>query len=127
MTIPRIIVNTIKEKFIYVTITSLLLIVAVSYHYCYIAEHNILSFQQGKYTVTAKCKSSDMFTFTPYIDVKIKNLDIMTTAVNSGYDSLKDCMRSGVKSVQIDENERKVQILTEGDKIKEINLIYSPR
>ncbi len=100
---------------------------SVFYYHCYVAEHNILSVQQGKFIITAKCKASDVFTFTPYISIKIKNFDVLTTAVNSGYDTLKDCMRSGVKSVKIVDSERKVQILTEDNKIKEIDLIYSPR
>lgn len=127
MIIFDVITKLIKEKVIYISLTAVLILVSIFYYHCYVVEHIIFSDQQGKFTIISKCKAISVFTFTPYVSVRIKNFEVLTTAVNEGYDTLGDCMNSGIKRVEMQNDEKKIQIYTEDGKIKEIEIIYKPR
>mgnify|MGYP000359591482 CR=1 FL=1 len=109
----------------------LLLFIVGAYYYCYRMEHVIFTVEQGSlvkpnvFSITSKCKSISTFTVTPYISIKLNSIEILNSALNSGYDTIKDCKTSSVRHVEILEAEKKVIIYMKNGQIQEINLFFS--
>lgn len=127
----RPILNDSTKSCILIPAFILLCIIAIFYSYCFVIEHEILSikqnasFENDKFTITAICRPVDAFTSAPYVSIKLNDFEVVTTAVNAGYDFTSDCLQSSIKDVQLIEDERKVKIYMKDGQIKEIPIIYN--
>ncbi len=127
----KLMTGDLLKSYIFIPIFVLVCMVAFFYGYCFVAEHEILSVKQQsstegfEYTITATCRPISIGTSTPYVSVKLNDFEIVTTAVNSGYDFTTDCLNSSVKDVQLIEAERKVKIYMKNGHVKEIPIIYN--
>ena len=120
-----------KAKRNFVMVLFLFISVFSMYYYFYIHEHVIssvtLASTAGKgyeYTLSSKCIAVDPFTFAPYVSLKLNSFEIITSAVNQGYDTVGDCMRSSVRKVEFSEDEGKIRIYMVSGQIKDINVVY---
>ncbi len=122
------------KKISLVLLFSLFILIAVFYHYCYISDHLISSVtheslidKKDKYILTSECRAVSFDTFAPYVSVQVNNFKVLTTAVNAGYDTLGDCMKSSIERLQFIESEGKVQIYMKNGQVKEISIIYNSK
>jgi hypothetical protein len=131
MKVLREMLKDLTESWIFIPVFVLLSFVAIVYVYCFVAEHEILSvkqkasFENHEFTIKAICRPVEAFTSAPSVNVRLNDLEIVTTMVNSGYDLTTDCINSSVKNVRLVESERKVEIYMKDGKIKEIPIIYN--
>ena len=124
--------KSLTESYIFIPIFVLLSMIAIVYGYCFVAEHEILSFQQkalndeGEYKIKATCRPISAFTSAPYISVRRNGVEILSAAVNTGYDFTTDCLKSSIKQVELLESENKIRIYMRGgtSPVKEIQLLY---
>lgn len=127
----KLMIKDLMDSYFFIPIFVLIGMVAFFYGYCFVAEHEILSFKQktsfesAEFTITAKCRPIDAFTSVPYVSVYIGEMEIVTTSVNAGYDFTTQCMNSSVKHVQLIESERKIKIYMQNGQVKEIPIIYN--
>ena len=128
----KTLLKSLTGSYIFIPIFVLLSVVAIVYGYCFVVEHEILSFQQkalndeGEYKIKATCRPINAFTSAPYISVRRDGVEILSAAVNTGYDFTTDCLKSSIKQVELLESENKVRIYMKGttNPIKEIQLLY---
>jgi hypothetical protein len=102
------------------------------YYYYYFKPHVFYSSQQNSlkskdgitdtFTLSGTCKAVNYDTFVPYVIVKVNSFEVLSIAVNNGYDTLHDCLAS-VTRIQFVEEEAKVQIFMQSGQKKEILLI----
>ncbi|MCA1623843.1 MAG: hypothetical protein LC768_07905 [Acidobacteria bacterium] len=121
----------LMKKVILVPSFVFFLLVAAFYQYCYVAEHIISSIvldssleERAQFTVTAECKGVRFDTFAPYVSVRLNDFELLKTAVNPGYDTLRDCMNSSIEGIEFLEVEEKVRVYMKNGEIKEVKLIY---
>lgn len=115
---------TKMRKVILIPVFTILFLGSAIYYYYYESEHIISSTRQNEFAITSKCKTAGVFTFAPYVSIQLNGIEVLTTQVSQGYDTLGDCLRSSIKQVKVIEAERKVQILMQNGQMKEIDLIY---
>jgi hypothetical protein len=105
------------------------------YKYCYVSEHQFFFDTQNSlkatdnitttFTLKGVCKAINYDTFVPYIIVKENDFEVISIALNNGYDTLLDCMKVNVDKFKVNDLEDTIQVFMKNGQIKEIKLIHS--
>ena len=119
-----------KNRTTFILLFILLGSVSVLYYHYFVAERVIsttrfasIDGEKFDFTVTSKCKSVNLSTPTPYVSVQVGNVEILTTAVNSGYDSIHECLISSIERVDLSKDQKKLRIYMKDGRIKEIDIL----
>ena len=68
---------------------------------CRNSSHVFISGESGRFSYDASCKYTGTGTYTAYVAVRTGSRLLSKTAVDQGYDTMADCEKSSVLSIEV--------------------------